>query len=56
MKKKSLIIKTLGVFFYKSKGSVLNNYNSLISPTEIKLRNTNSTKIEQLISGLSPWK
>lgn len=56
MKKKSLIIKILGVFFFKSKGSVLNNYNSLISPTEIKLRNSSSIKIDQLISVLAPWK
>jgi hypothetical protein len=56
MKKKSLIIKILGVFIFKSKGSVLNNYNSLISPAEIKLRNSSSTKIDQLISVLSPWK
>jgi hypothetical protein len=55
MKKKNLIIKTLGVFFFKSRGSVLNNYNSLISPKEIKLRNSNSTKIDQLISILAPW-
>jgi hypothetical protein len=56
MKKKSLIIKTLRVFFFKSRGSVLNNYNSLISPTEIKLRNSSSTRIDQLISALAPWK
>ena len=56
MKKKSLIIKILGIFFFKSKGSVLNNYNSLISPAEIKLRNSSSTKINQLIGVLSPWK
>lgn len=56
MKKKSIIIKTLGVFFFKSKGSVLNNYNSLISPKEIKLRNLSSTRIDQLISVLAPWK
>jgi hypothetical protein len=56
MKKKSLIIKILGVFFFKSKGSVLNNYNSLISPAEIKLRNSSSTKTDQLISVLAPWK
>ena len=56
MKKKSLIIKILGVFFFKSKGSVLNNYNSLISPAEIKLRNSSSAKINELISVLSPWK
>jgi hypothetical protein len=56
MKKKSIIIKTLGVFFFKSKGSVLNNYNSLISPKEIKLRNLSSTRINQLISVLAPWK
>jgi hypothetical protein len=56
MKKKNLIIKILGVFFFKSKGSVLNNYNSLISPAEIKIRNSSSTKIDQLISVLAPWK
>jgi hypothetical protein len=56
MKKKSIIIKTLGIFFFKSKGSVLNNYNSLISPTEIKFRNSNNTRIDQLISDLAPWK
>jgi len=56
MKKKSIITKTLGVFFFKSKGSVLNNYNSLISPKEIKLRNLSSTRIDQLISVLAPWK
>lgn len=55
MKKKNPIIKILGVFFFKTKGSVLNNYNSLISPAEIKLRNSSSTKIDQLISILAPW-
>ena len=55
MKKKSLIIKILGVFLFKTKGGVLNNYNSLISPTEIKLRNSRSTKIDELISILAPW-
>ena len=56
MKKKSLISKILGVIFFKSKGSVLNNYNSLISPAEIKLRNSTSLKVDQLISVLAPWK
>jgi hypothetical protein len=55
MKKKSLIVKILGVIFFKSKGSVVNNYSSLISPTEIKLRNSTSTKTNQLISVLAPW-
>lgn len=56
MKKKSLIVKILGVIFFKSKGSVLNNYSSLISPAEIKLRNSTSTEIDQFISVLAPWK
>lgn len=58
IKKKSLFIKVFGIVFYGKKGSTLNRFNSILSPTEYQVINSTKyqKKIKTFIQYIAPYK
>lgn len=56
MKSKSFLVKLLAFFLFKSKGGVLNNFSSLISPREYKFRRDldSESRVNRLIELIAP--
>ena len=56
MLQKNLFVKLLALLLFKSKGGVLNNYYSLISPKEYKIRRDikSEDRVDRLIGLISP--
>jgi hypothetical protein len=58
IKPKNLQIKLFSIWHFKSKGSVLNRFNSILSPLEYNeiTANKNTIKIQTILSYLAPHK